>query len=184
MHCQCGTNNRAPRWIFTDPCNSEVRPGYREESASPAWLAAPAMNARDTTKVYICGGLKEQCSRFILNLQKNLDEYFIIYISATAALYFKVLGYLLLTSLMRNYIPKRASGAPIYTLSKLYDVSFGCVTPSSFVAVYCLLSVAEGWLLVDIRLFVLFFHYKSSSALYWYNKLNFIIWFIKNGYCY
>ena len=87
------------------------------------------MNARDTTKVYICGGLKEQCSRFILNLQKNLDEYFIIYISATAALYFKVLGYLLLTSLMRNYIPKRASGAPIYTLSKLYDVSFGCVTP-------------------------------------------------------
>ena len=30
-----------------------MRPGAREESASPAWLAAPAMNARDTTKVYI-----------------------------------------------------------------------------------------------------------------------------------
>ena len=30
-----------------------MRPGVREESASPAWLAAPAMNARDTTKVYI-----------------------------------------------------------------------------------------------------------------------------------
>ena len=29
-----------------------MRPGAREESASPAWLAAPAMNARDTTKVY------------------------------------------------------------------------------------------------------------------------------------
>ena len=27
-------------------------PGVREESAYPAWLAAPAMNARDTTKVY------------------------------------------------------------------------------------------------------------------------------------
>ena len=53
MHCHCGTNNRAPRWTFTDPCKPEVRPGAREESASPAWLAAPAMNVRDTTKVYI-----------------------------------------------------------------------------------------------------------------------------------
>ena len=53
MHCHCGTNNRAPRWTFTDPCKPEVRPGAREESASPAWLAAPAMNARDTTEVYI-----------------------------------------------------------------------------------------------------------------------------------
>ena len=52
MHCHCGTNNRAPRWTFTDPCKSDVRPGAREESASPAWLAAPAMNARDTTKMY------------------------------------------------------------------------------------------------------------------------------------
>ena len=53
MQCHCGTNNRAPRWTFTDPCKPEVRPGVREESASPAWIAAPAMNARDTTKVYI-----------------------------------------------------------------------------------------------------------------------------------
>ena len=51
MHCHCDTNNRAPRWTFTDPCKPEVRPGAREESAFPAWLAAPAMNARDTTKV-------------------------------------------------------------------------------------------------------------------------------------
>ena len=42
MHCHCGTNNRTPRWTFTDPCKPEVRPGAREESASPAWLAAPA----------------------------------------------------------------------------------------------------------------------------------------------
>ena len=47
------TNNSAPRWTFTDPCKPEVRPDAREESTSPAWLAAPAMNARDTTKVYI-----------------------------------------------------------------------------------------------------------------------------------
>ena len=51
MRHHCGTDNRAPRWTFTDPCKPEVRPGAREESASPAWLAAPAMNARDTTKV-------------------------------------------------------------------------------------------------------------------------------------
>ena len=31
----------------------QSRPGAREESASPALLAASAMNARDTTKVYI-----------------------------------------------------------------------------------------------------------------------------------
>ena len=58
MHCHCGTNNRAPWWTETDPCKQdlEVRPGAREESASPAWLAAPAMNVRDTTKE-IYGGL-------------------------------------------------------------------------------------------------------------------------------
>ena len=53
MHCHCGTNNRAPPWTFTYPCKPDLRPGAWEESASPAWLAAPAMNARDTTKVYI-----------------------------------------------------------------------------------------------------------------------------------
>ena len=53
MHCHWGTNNRAPQWTFTDPCKPEARPGTREESASPAWLAAPTMNARNTTKVYI-----------------------------------------------------------------------------------------------------------------------------------
>ena len=36
-----------------NPCKPEVRPGAREDSASPAWLAASAMNPRDTTKVYI-----------------------------------------------------------------------------------------------------------------------------------
>ena len=58
MHGYCGTNNRALRWTFTDACKQEVRPGARERSASPAWLAAPTMNARDTKKcVYIYGGL-------------------------------------------------------------------------------------------------------------------------------
>ena len=53
MDCHCDTNNRTPQWTFTDPCKPEVRLGAREESASPAWLAAPAMNARDTTEVFI-----------------------------------------------------------------------------------------------------------------------------------
>ena len=30
MHCHYGTNNRAPRWTFTDPCKPEVRPGARQ----------------------------------------------------------------------------------------------------------------------------------------------------------
>ena len=74
MHCHCGTNNRAPRWTFTDPCKPEVRPGAREESASPAWLAAPTMNARDTTKVYILqyGGLT-----------LNVDRHYIGSVTAT-----------------------------------------------------------------------------------------------------
>ena len=53
MHRHYDINNRAPQWTFTDPCKQGVRPCAREESASPAWLAAPAMNARNTTKVYI-----------------------------------------------------------------------------------------------------------------------------------
>ena len=43
----------APTIEHTDPCKPEARPGDRKESESPAWLAAPAMNARNTTKVYI-----------------------------------------------------------------------------------------------------------------------------------
>ena len=45
MHCHFGTNKRAPRWTFTDPYKPEVRPGAREEWASPAWPATAAMNA-------------------------------------------------------------------------------------------------------------------------------------------
>ena len=45
----------------------------------------------------------------------------------------------LLASLMRNYFPKRPSGAPLHTLSKLYDVPVGFVTPPPyFEAEYCL----------------------------------------------
>ena len=36
----------------------------------------------------------------------------------------------LLTSLMRNYLPKRPSDAPLNTLYKLYDVPVGFVNPT------------------------------------------------------
>ena len=40
---------------------------------------------------------------------------------------------------MRNYFPKRPSGAPLHTLSKLYDVPVGFVPPPpNFEAEYCL----------------------------------------------
>ena len=52
MHCHCGTNNRAPRWTFTDPCKPEVRPGAREESASPAWLAAQKVIINHISSLY------------------------------------------------------------------------------------------------------------------------------------
>ena len=39
---------------------------------------------------------------------------------------------------MRNCFPKRPSGAPLHSLSKLYVVAVGFVTPPSyFEAVYC-----------------------------------------------
>ena len=44
----------------------------------------------------------------------------------------------LLASLMRNYFPKRPSGAPLHTLSKLYDVPVGFEPPPYFEAEYCL----------------------------------------------
>ena len=45
----------------------------------------------------------------------------------------------LLASLIRNYFPKRPWVAPLHTLSKLYDVPVGFVTPPPpyFQTVYC-----------------------------------------------
>ena len=42
----------------------------------------------------------------------------------------------LLASVMRNYFPKRTSGAPLHILSKLYDVPVCFVSPS-YEAMYC-----------------------------------------------
>ena len=99
MHCHCGTNNRATWWTFTDPCETEVRPGAREESASPAWLAAPGMNARDTTKVYIilqridtgCGHLSGEniilIDKSILEIIENITVAISLILSLNLYLY-------------------------------------------------------------------------------------------------
>ena len=56
---------------------------------------------------------------------------------------------------MRNYFPKRTSGAPLHTLSKLYDVPVGFEPPHPLFwgSVF---AVAEGWQLLDIGWFVVF----------------------------
>ena len=54
---------------------------------------------------------------------------------------------------MRNYFPKRPSGAPLHTLSKLYDVPVGFVHPPPPPILrlnIAYFAVAEGWLLLDI----------------------------------
>ena len=45
----------------------------------------------------------------------------------------------------------RPSGAPLHTLSKLYDVPVGFVTPPPILRLnIAYFAVAEGWLLLDI----------------------------------
>ena len=50
-----------------------------------------------------------------------------------------------------------------YFIKIFKDISVGFVTPPSFEAVYSLFAVAEGWLLLDIRWFVLFFQWKTKG---------------------
>ena len=40
MHWHCGTNNRAPRWTFTDPCKPEVRTRLPGRSQASSCLAS------------------------------------------------------------------------------------------------------------------------------------------------
>ena len=70
----------------------------------------------------------------------------------------------LLASLMMNYFPKRTSGAPLHTLSKLYDFPVGFVSPN-FETVYCYICGRKWWLLLDIGLFVLLFYFAVSVRL-------------------
>ena len=54
MRRHCGTNNRVPCTLsIHGPLETKVRPCAREESASPAWLVASAMNARGTANMHV-----------------------------------------------------------------------------------------------------------------------------------
>ena len=59
---------------------------------------------------------------------------------------YKLFGSLskLLAFLMKNYFLKRPPGAPLLTLSKLYDVPVGFVPPSILRLCIALFAVAEG----------------------------------------
>ena len=63
-------------------------------------------------------------------------EYFSIYVKTNFCLFSKLLAFL--------------SGPALHTLSKLYDVPVGVVTPSILRLCIALFAVAEGWLLLDI----------------------------------
>ena len=41
MHCNYGTNSRVPQWTVMDPWKTDVGPGTREETTSPACLVVP-----------------------------------------------------------------------------------------------------------------------------------------------
>ena len=62
----------------------------------------------------------------------------------------------LLASLMRNYFPQRASGAPFHTLSKLYDAPVCFVSLPLLSQCIAIFTVAESCLLLNIGWFVLF----------------------------
>ena len=49
-----------------------------------------------------------------------------------------------------NYFPRRPSGAPLHTSSKLHDVAVGFVPPPILRLYIALFAVAERWLLLDI----------------------------------
>ena len=51
---------------------------------------------------------------------------------------------------MSNYFPKQPSGAPLHSLSKLYDVPVGFLSPLLRLSI-ALFAVAEGWLLLYTR---------------------------------
>ena len=66
---------------------------------------------------------------------------FLLYKLVSGRVFVKILA-----SLMRIYFPKRPSGAPLHTLSKLYDVSVGFVNspPSSKAVYFFILRLPKG----------------------------------------
>ena len=102
----------------------------------------------------------------------------------------------LLAYLMRNYFPKLPSGAPLHTLSKLYDVPVGFVSqPPYFEAVYCFTCcgrrVAVAWyrmicLVVTLTLICIpnipFWNWLSSKTSV-FHKYQHLKWFNQKARC-
>ena len=65
--------------------------------------------------------------------------------------------------MMRNYFPKRPSGAQLHTLSKLYDVAVAYVPLVSFEAVYCFICGRRRVAGLDIGWFFLFFRTRKIN---------------------
>ena len=79
IHRHYGTNSRASRKKFTDSCKPEVRPGTREESASPAWLQCsrtPWMPATQRKCIY--WGLTLDVDRYYIGSVTTHQEQVII----------------------------------------------------------------------------------------------------------
>ena len=109
---------------------------------------------------------KTLCAGYRLQFESNLFQ--------TSLFELWTVGVLskLMTSLMRKYFPKRTSGAPLHTLSKLYDAPVGFVTPPPLLRQYiAIFAVAEGWLLLDIGWFVLFLRYLVTFPSLWFSKI-------------
>ena len=64
-------------------------------------------------------------------------------------------GHCRFASLMRNYFPKRSSGASLHTMSKLYDVPVGFVTPPYIETVYYFLCARRRMAIARYRMICL-----------------------------
>ena len=66
---------------------------------------------------------------------------------------------------MRNYFSTRPSGAQLHTLSKLYDVPVGFVTPPSyFAALYCFICGRRRVAVVRYRMICLVLIFKLNKV--------------------
>ena len=77
---------------------------------------------------------------------------------------------------MRNYFPKRPSGAPLHTLSKLYDVPVGFDPPPYFEAEYCLFCGRRRVAVARYRMICLVLIYiENQTKRYIEDILNYFI---------
>ena len=65
-----------------------------------------------------------------------------------------------------EYFPKRPSGAPLHTLSKLYDVPVGVVPPPYFEAEYCLFCGRQRVAVARYRMICLVLLKKQPATSY------------------